>query len=162
MAVGAPRRKRHGGDIGACFGLAERECGNCFARRDVRQIARFQFVRAGERDRAAAEALHGEGEIGKPGVARKRLARDHEIKRAQLIVRAAMAFGDAIAKPAALPERAHPSLAERVDIAMAAVALDIGGRLTCPLIEPLGKGPMLGIEKRQPQMPGPAHGSPLK
>ena len=33
---------------------------------DARQIAALELVRTGERDRAAAEALHGEGEVGKP------------------------------------------------------------------------------------------------
>jgi hypothetical protein len=62
-----------------------------------------------------------------------------------------VAFGDAITKEAALPERAHPAFTQRINVVVSsAAALDLSRRLPRPLIQLVGEGAMLGIEKRQP------------
>ena len=70
-----------------------------------RQITLLQLLGTGERDRAAAEALHHESEIGQTGMARQRFPRDHQIARLQRVVGAAIARRHALAEPAGSAER---------------------------------------------------------
>ena len=42
------------------------ESGDRIARSNPRQVARLELRRSEQRDRRAAEALHGEGEVGEP------------------------------------------------------------------------------------------------
>ena len=62
-----------------------REGSDALAFSDIRQIALFQFRRAVERDRAGAEPLHGEGEIGKAVVIAQNFAR--QTQRADIELR---------------------------------------------------------------------------
>ena len=136
VAALGPRRGGHGGDVRAGLGLGQREGGDGGALGDARQIAAPELVRTGKRDRAAAEALHGEGEVGKPAVARQCFARDHQIARLQRLVRPAEACRDAMPQAPGGAERAHPAHAGRADISMAGVAIfHIVDRVLSPLVE---------------------------
>jgi hypothetical protein len=89
---------------------------------------------------------------------RERFAGDHQIKRLQRIVRAAMAGRNAVPQPAGCAQRAHPAYASRVNVAMSRVAvLYIGSRLPGPLVQLLGEGAMRRVEEWEAQMRGPAH-----
>ena len=158
VAALGPRRGGHGGDVRAGLGLGQREGGDGGALGDARQIAAPELVRTGERDRAAAEALHGEGEVGKPAVPRQCFARDHQIARLQRLVRPAEACRDAVPQAPGGAERAHPAHAGRADIGVAGVAIfHIVDRVLSPLVELRREGAMLGVEKWDAQMCSPAH-----
>ncbi len=64
----------HGGDIRAGFLLGQRERGYPFAGLCLSQNRAAKFFRAGKADRAGAETLHGEGEVGEAVMPGKRLA----------------------------------------------------------------------------------------
>ena len=70
----------HGGigDVGARLRLGQGEGGDGLARSGQRQPFGLLVGRAEERERTGAEALHREGEIGEPVVARERLAAEAE------------------------------------------------------------------------------------
>ena len=84
----APRRSCR--DVGAGVRFGQRESGEPFAARDPRQHARCAAPASRRGDRAGAEALHGEGEIGEPVMPGQRLARQAErarIDRGRVAVR---------------------------------------------------------------------------
>ena len=58
-------RAGEGGNIGAGIGLADREGSERSAGSDLRKPAAFLILAAEQNDRTAAQALHGEGKIGK-------------------------------------------------------------------------------------------------
>ena len=70
----APRRGGHRGDVRAGVGFGEREGGDGLAGGHPRQPRPALRLGAEERERAAPQALQGEGEIGDPGMAAERLA----------------------------------------------------------------------------------------
>ena len=73
--------------------------------------------RAGERDRARAEALHREREVRQPRVAGERLADQAQRARVQRLARAAAGRpGDGVPQPAGVAEPAHERLAFGVDV----------------------------------------------
>ena len=158
IAASQRGRHRHGGNVGAGFRLGQRERRDSGAGADPRQIMLLQLVRSGERDRGAAKALHGEREIGKSRVTRQGFPGDHQIKGLQRVVGAAITRRDAVPQPPRRAERTNPAHTSRVDVAMAPfAAVKVGRRRNGPLVELLGKGTMLGVEERQPQVRGPAH-----
>ncbi len=59
-------------DVGTGFGFRQGECRQGLAADDPRQVSVLQFDAAGERDRAAAQALHRKREIREPVEARQR------------------------------------------------------------------------------------------
>ena len=74
--------RRHRRDVGAGLRLRQREGRDGFAVAHRRQIFAFQLVGAEQRDRAGAEPLHGEGEVGKAVAERQDFA--GEAKRAHV------------------------------------------------------------------------------
>jgi len=92
--------------------------GNRPALSDRRQPPRLLGFAAGERDRAAAEALQREREISETVVVGERLARETECPRVERRKRAAVRRGNAIAKKARRAERPHPRTAAGVDVCL--------------------------------------------
>ena len=75
----ASRACRDVGGVGAGFGLGQREGGDRLAAaRPCGSHVALLLVGAEQADRARAQPLHGEGEIGEAGVAGQRLAGDGE------------------------------------------------------------------------------------
>jgi hypothetical protein len=64
MIAIAPRRGRQRGDIRPGLRLRQREGRDRLAGGDIRQITALECVAAEQRDRSAAEPLHGQREIG--------------------------------------------------------------------------------------------------
>ncbi len=126
-AVGLARAGLHARDVGAGLGLAEREGGDLRAVGHRAQALFALRVAAAERDAAAAQALHGEGEVGKRRVESERLAQDDERARVELVERATVRGGHAVAQPAGLTELVNP---------LAAGAAVVG------LIDPLRASPV--------------------
>ena len=72
---------------------------------------------SGERDRAAAQSLHRECEIGQAVVVGERLARHAQRARIERGQGAAVRGRDAVAQPPAVAQRAHQAPARRIDVA---------------------------------------------
>ena len=108
--------------------LRQRERGDFLARCDGRQVFLLQRVRAECRNRAGAEALHGEREIGEAGMARQRFANDRERTDIERFERAAEFPRHAIFQPAVASERLDERAAGRIDIVMRAGGVDDGGQ----------------------------------
>src|SRR5688572_540255 len=64
----------HGGYVRTRIGLRQGECRDRSTCRNLRQVTRSQRLGSGDRYRAAAEALHGEREVGQSVVLGERLA----------------------------------------------------------------------------------------
>ena len=94
----------------------------------------------------------------KPGMARQRFARDHQITRLQRIVGAAETGQHALPQPSGLTQRMDPPAAGRVNVAVGRIPmLDFGHFRAGPFVQLIGKGAVLRVKKRNAQMPGPAH-----
>src|SRR5206468_202170 len=79
--------------------------------------SREDDVEVGEADRARAEALHREREVGEAVVTRERVAREADRARVDGVVDAAvLAAGDGMREPARLAERADERSAGGVDL----------------------------------------------
>ena len=105
-------------------GLRQRERGDRPALAHGRQPARLLGVAAGERDRAAAEPLQREREIGETVVVGERLARDAKRARIERRKRAAVRCRNAIAQEARRAERAHERAAAAVDVGVIAAVVE--------------------------------------
>jgi hypothetical protein len=68
----------HSCHIRARLGLAQRKGRDLVAARHRGQIRRLLRRRAAERDRAAAQALHGKRKVGQRRIERQRLAQHHQ------------------------------------------------------------------------------------
>ena len=115
VAVGAGSAG-HGRDVGAGFLFGKRKGRQPFAGAHLRQHAAALLAEPDKADRAGAEALHREGEVGEPVMPGKRLAGEAdeaEVDRG-LGVRAA----DRSLEKAGVAERAHQLAAGAVDIVM--------------------------------------------
>ena len=74
------------------------------------------FGIAEQADRPGAEALHGEGEIGKPVVPRQRFA--NQAERAHVERRGRVGIGRGVRQPAIAAEPGHQIAAGGVDVAV--------------------------------------------
>ena len=83
-----------------------------------RQIAALQSSEPIERDRSGAEPLHGEGEVGKPVMEGKNLAREAERAHVELRMQAAVLRRHHRVEEAGLAERRDARAAGSVDIVM--------------------------------------------
>ncbi len=77
VAIGV-RGGAHGRDVRARLGLGDGERGDARAGHDAGQIALLEGVAAEQDDRPAPQALHREGEVREPRLARQRLPRQAE------------------------------------------------------------------------------------
>ena len=103
------------GDVGAGFLLGQREGGDgAAAARALEPVALLGV--AEQADRPGAEALHGEGEIGKPIVARQRFA--DEAERAHVERGRRVGIGRGVREPAVAAELLHEIAAGRIDVAV--------------------------------------------
>ena len=133
----------------AGVGLRQREGGDRLAARHARQAARLLRRRAGQRDRARAQALHREGEVGQArrGVPASRGQAQHagvDHVGGAAVGRAA----DRVAQPAGVAQLAHQAAAQRVDVRAVHVAHCAGG----PGVERRGKGAVPLLEERPAQV----------
>jgi hypothetical protein len=97
--------------------------------------------RAEQAERAGAEPLHGEGEIGEPIMAGERLARDAQrthVERAWIV-----GVDGRRLQPAVPAELAHQLAAGGIDVMV------IDGQVLCaPCLQPLGQLAMAVLEER--------------
>jgi hypothetical protein len=157
MKVFSPSN-RHRGNIGPSLRLGQREGGDGGTCGNTRQIVVLELLRAGKRDGSTAEALHRKGKVREAAVTGERFAGHHQVKRLERVVRAAVSRRDALPEPAGGAKRTHPAPARRVNVAMARIAaFYVGHRLKSPLVEVVGEGTVLRVEKRNAQVRGPAH-----
>jgi len=135
MLAVAPRRHAQARHVRAALGLGEREGADLPALGQLRQVGGFELGRAEERDRTAAEPLHGESEIGEAGVARQDIAGDAERAHVEALGKPAVIRRDARAKPARLAQEPHEHPAGAIDVAL--VLIDVRAHHFCgPVIEP--------------------------
>jgi hypothetical protein len=81
-----------------------------------RQDAGLQLVAAVEADRRAAQALHGEGEVGEPVLIGERLADEAERTHVEAVAGAAMGRRHGMGQQARFAERPHQRTAGRVGV----------------------------------------------
>jgi hypothetical protein len=109
------RQRRH---IGAGFRLGQRKSRDGFPFAHARKIAALEIGGAVKRDRAGAEPLHREGEIGKTVMEGEDLARKAERAHIELRVRSAEFGGHHRGQKSGLAQGLHPRAAGRVDVVM--------------------------------------------
>ena len=108
-----PRCQFDIGDVGARLRLGEREGGDgVAAARAFEPVALFGI--AEQADRPGTQALHGEGEIGQPIVARQRLA--HQTQRAHIERRGRVRIGRGVRQQAIAAKSRHEIAAGDVHI----------------------------------------------
>ena len=107
-----------------------------------------------QRDGTGAEALHGKGEIGQPGMARQRLAQQADGARIDDVVLAAKGrASNGIAQPAGGAEARHEVAAGGVGVAVVLVA-DV---VASPAFEIRRELAVFGIEEWPVQVAFVAH-----
>ena len=84
----APRLHCHRGDVGSGCRLRQRECGDRLAARHARQPSRAQRLDTRDRERAAAEPLHREREVGEAVMPARAISRSTQIDARIEVVRA--------------------------------------------------------------------------
>ena len=130
----------HVGDIGAGARLGQREGGDRLA--GARLLQPLLLLRRAEQaDRAGAEPLHGEGEIGEPVMARQRLA--GEAQRAHVERAGIGGIDRRRLQPAVAAELCHQLAAGGVDVVMRDRQV---GRAPC--VQPLGEIAVAILEER--------------
>ena len=108
-AVLLARAGGHRRDVRARVGLGQRERGDGLAARHARQELALQRRRSGQRDRARAEALHGEREVREALVPREGLADDAQAARVERVAASAVQRGHAVLEPARLRRAGRPA-----------------------------------------------------
>ena len=153
IAVDA-RRTGQRRDIRAGLGLGQRERADRLAARDPRQVARLLRRRAVEADRARAQALHREREVGQARMARERFADQADCARVDHVAVAAMLdTADRMLQPARRAELPHQRPALRVDV----MAVRLINVLRGPGLERLRKRAVPVLEERPCQILPVAH-----
>ena len=142
------------GDVGAGLGLGEREGGDGLARGDGRQDAALQLVRAEQADRAGAEALHGEGEVGEAVAVGQGLAGEAEGADVEGRVQPAMGGGHGRPEPSGLAQRRDEAAAGGVHVAVVDEGRDGLGR---PGAQVVGEAAMWSSKKGQCEEGGVRH-----
>ena len=142
------RRAGDGGDVGTRLGLRQREGADPITTRHPGQHLGLQRRAAGQRDRAAAQALHREGEVGQAVVARQRLAAHHERARIQRLAGATVGRRHAVAQEACVAQRTNQGTAGAVGIVM----IDADEVLRRPVVEFVGQRAVAVVEEGQRQM----------
>ena len=104
--------------VRAGLGLAQRKGGDLAATGDVRQIRGLLCGRAGERDSATAQALHGQRKVGQRRVKSQGFAQHHQRARIEFVERTAGAGRHAVAQPAGPAQALHPVAAGAAVIAL--------------------------------------------
>ena len=112
----ADRARGHRRDVRSRVGLRQREGRDRVAAAPPRQPAPLLLVASGQRDRAAAKALHREREVGQPIGIRKRLAGHAQRPRIERRQRAAVRGGHAVAQPARRAQRLHVRRGSGIDV----------------------------------------------
>ena len=145
MAVAVRRRRRrHRGDIRAGLLLRQREGGDALALAHAGQDARLHRLGAGNADRAGAEPLHGEGEIGEPVARGQNLAGEAERAHVERLGQPAIGRRHDRLQEAGLAQRRDPRPAGGVDIVMRQAGqggVGPGGKLS-------GEGAVAVLEER--------------
>ena len=125
---------RHGRDIGAGIGLGQGEGRDGFAAAHAREVSAFLRFAAEQGDGAAAQALHGKGEIRQPRMARQDLANQANGARVDSVADAAVRdSANRMFQPARLSQLLDQGAANGVDVMFGPVRDILRG----PGIEPL-------------------------
>ena len=149
------RAGRHGGDIRAGIGLGQGEGGDGLARGHARQPARLLLVCAEQADRAGAQTLHGEDEVGQAGATGEGLPGQAQGADVQL----AGGVRHGVAEPTALGECLEDGAAVAVEVVVAVQVhrlrpvrpgLQIGGEGAVAVVE---EGPVEEGAVRHGQFP---------
>ncbi len=161
MIAVAPRRHAQARHVRTALGLGKREGTDLPSLRHLPQIGGFDLGCPEERDRAAAEPLHSEGEIGETGVAREDVARDAERAHVQALGEPAVLRRHAGPKPARLAQEPHEHPASAVDVAL--VLLDVRAHhFFGPILEPRGEVAMPRLEEGPSEEAAVGHQLPSK
>ena len=132
--------------VRAGLGLAQRKGGDLAATGDVRQIRGLLCGRAGERDSATAQALHGQRKVGQRRVKSQGFAQHHQRARVEFVERTAGAGRHAVAQPAGAAQALHPVAAG------AAVILLVDHLLRRPVGQISGQRAVHRVKKRQAEL----------
>ena len=143
----APIRRRRAsadmrdvGGVRSAFRLGQREGGDRLAARDLRQPFALLLDRSEQADRARAEPLHGEGEIGEAAMAGEGLAAIARLRTSGAISPSAT---HSLRKPALPSSRPAPGMRHRHRRRGASSRLS-----PAPLLEPLGQLAVARLEER--------------
>jgi hypothetical protein len=145
----AERAAGHRGDVGARLRLRQGERRDRLAATDARQVARRQFRGSGDRQRAAAQPLHGECEVGQPVMICERLPDQAQGADVELRRRAAVLRPHAMAQQPIGPERAHQIEAAPVDLRACLHVRELRKPAARPVLGGRRDGAVLGPEERQ-------------
>ena len=132
-------------DVGAGLRLRQREGRDRLAVAHRRQIARLQLRRAEQRDRAGAEPLHGEGEVGEPVAERQDFAGEAERAHVEPRMQPAVRGRHHRLEEARLAQRLHARAAGGVDV----VVRQRRQRGVGPARERVGEAAVVVVEERQ-------------
>ena len=152
------RRGGHGRDIGTGIGFGQGKGGDGRAGADRRAAGGLLLSRAEQRDRAGAEALHGEGEIGEAVDIAERRAGDAEGAHVERSAQAALVAGHAGGQEPGLAERADETPAGAVDIVMVD---ERRHGLARPGGKAASEGAVFVVKERQAEKIGTEHVSSL-
>ncbi len=115
VAASCTGHRRH---IRSRLGFGKRKGGNPLAAGDLLQNRPLQRLGAGKADRAGAEPLHGEGEVGKAVGIGKGLANEAERAAVDVFAHAAEGFRHAMAKHACAAQRCDQMFAGGIGVCM--------------------------------------------
>jgi len=135
---------RERGDIRAGLQFREGEGGDALAARDGRKVALLQCFIAEQRDRAGAEPLHREGEIGEPVMKRENLASETQCSHVEIRCQSAVSRRHGGAQEPGLAERSDTRAAGGIDVVMR----QMGKMRACPTRKVDGKGTVPFLEER--------------
>ncbi len=143
MITVAARGHRDIGNVGAGLRLGQREGGDGLARSRALEPGALLHI-AKQADRAGAQPLHGEGEVGEAVVARQRFA--HQTERAHIERRGDQRIGRSVHEPAVAAELGDQLAACGIDIAVIDRQMD-----RAPALDGIGQRAMALGEKRPGQ-----------
>ena len=150
-------------DIRSALGLRHRQRSDPLARPGRRQVFGFQLIRAVERNRPGAEALHDKAEIGEPEIVAEDFAAEGNGTDIERLVRAAIGRRNRQFQPAGLAQHPDQAPADVVDIRFAVHLVlhraDIG---FCPGAKLRRQLPVAIVEERPVEIGRIRHQLPSK
>ena len=141
----ADRTGRHVRDVGAAFQLGQREGRHLPSGRHIEEVGRLLCTGTEQADRAGTQPLHGEDEIGQPGVPGERFSDQSEAAHIEIFVDPAMFGRNRITQPPAPSQALKQVAAFGIDIAF--VVLQAGKLAHAPVFQIARQPTMAVIEK---------------
>src|SRR5215217_5519581 len=151
----------YGGDVGAGLRLGEREGGYLFAPAHPGQVLALLLLRPEERDWAASQPLHGEGEVGEPMIASQGLAQQAQRAHVEGLVSTTRLGWHGIIKPAGAGETFDQLATRLVHGPLASLGYR-GNMLRRPRVQVARKRAVLDVEERPAEKALVGHQSPSK